>query len=103
MADMDIVEVLDTIDPDYFIPIHYLEGADEPKCARQIADALEIDITLIFHGMRKLLKYKEVEAIELNREIATRICNRKINRRTCFYVIPGLENPLQLLGLADLH
>ena len=29
MTDMDVIDVLSRINPTYFIPIHYAEGADE--------------------------------------------------------------------------
>ena len=66
---------------------------NEPLSAKVISEKIEIEVVLVHHALKKLLKYKEVNYIELNRNLSTFYQNRKINRRTCFFFIPGRVNP----------
>lgn len=72
-----------------------------PKSARQIAEALEKEIVLVSHNLKKLIKWKEVKYLELPWYRATEILGWKTNRRTSFYFLPSIENPLDLLPEAQ--
>jgi len=69
----------------------------QPQSARQIAEAIEQEIVLVSHTLKKLLKHKEVEYIELPWYKATEILGWKTNRRTCFFFIPTLLDPELIL------
>ncbi len=68
-----------------------------PKSARQIAEALEQEIVVISHNLKKLLKWKEVKYIELPWYKATEVLGWKTLRRTSFYFLPEISNPVTLL------
>ncbi len=72
-----------------------------PQSARQIAEALELEIVLVSHSLKKLLKWNEVKYLELPWYRATDILGWKTNRRTSFYYLPNIENPLALLPKAQ--
>ncbi len=68
-----------------------------PQSARQIAEALEQEIVLVSHNLKKLIKYSEIRYVELPWYKATEILGWKTNRRTSFYFLPIIKNPLKLL------
>ena len=71
-----------------------------PQSARQIAEALEKDIVLISHNLKKLIKFKEVKYIELKWYKATEVLGWRTTRRTSFYFLPNIKSPLDLLQKA---
>ncbi len=53
---------------------------------RQISEALEIDYALLSHTIKKLLKYREVGCIELDRiKAADFLGINRVTRRMRFY------------------
>lgn len=68
-----------------------------PQSARQIAEALELEIVVVLHSLKRLLKYKEVKFIEMPWYEATEILGWKTNRRTSFFFIPILSDPEEIL------
>ena len=69
----------------------------KPQSARQIAEAIEQEIVLVSHTLKKLLKHEEVKYLELPWYEATEILGWKTNRRTCFFFIPTLSDPEGIL------
>jgi len=58
----------------------------EPVSVRQISEALELDYTKLSHAVKKLLKYREVGFIELDRIKAANFLGiQKVTRRMRFY------------------
>lgn len=68
-----------------------------PKSARQIAEALGLDIVIVSHNLKKLLKWKETKYIELPWYEARIILKNNMNHRTSFYYSPKISNPLEIL------
>ena len=81
--------------------IEFLNKVKEPHSAKTIAESIEIEVVLIHHALKKLLKYKEVDYVELNRNLSSFYQKRKVNKRTCFFFIPGLINPEQFEELVQ--
>lgn len=67
--------------------IEFLKTIDEPISSRHIAEALNISHILVCNSLSKLLKYKEVQFIELSQEEARKKYNYKVTRRLRFYYL----------------
>jgi hypothetical protein len=73
--------------------IEFLERQKEPRSAKVISEEIKVEVVLVHHALKKLLRWKEVEYIELDRNISSFYQKRKVNKRTCFFFIPGKINP----------
>ncbi len=65
----------------------------KPLSAKTISENIKIEVVLIHHGLRKLYKYSEIDYVELDRNLSSFYLGRKVNKRTCFFFIPGVINP----------
>ncbi len=66
-----------------------------PKSARLIAEGIEFEVVIVHHALKKLLKYNEVAFVELDRNLASFYLEKKVNKRTCFFFIPGEIDPIE--------
>ena len=66
--------------------VEYLEKQLSPKGVSEIADALGLDKVNVSKAIRKLLKYNEVGAIEIDRHEAKRRFNAKHRMRLYYYM-----------------
>lgn len=74
-----------------------------PKAAREIAEAIGYDMVIVCHALPKLLKFKEIKSIEVDRINATNILGRKVFRRTNFFFTPDLILPVEFQELVHFH
>ena len=58
-----------------------------------ISEKIGINKVLVHHSLKKLLKHNEVDYIELDRNLATAFLGKHVQRRSCFFFIPGKINP----------
>ena len=72
-----------------------MEGTYKSVSARQIADAIDADISRVCHSLRKLIKFNDIQFVELDRiKAADYLGLITLRRRMKFYFrinIPAQE------------
>ena len=67
--------------------IKFLETCEEPLTRKQIAEAMEENVTKISHALAVLIKWNEVQFIEHHGEMVLKLAGYNPGRRTRFYFV----------------
>lgn len=67
--------------------IDFLKECEEPVTRKQIAEGLDYDPIKVSHILRDLLRFNEVEFIELPRDKASELVGYVLLRRTRFFFL----------------
>ncbi len=67
--------------------IEFLEGCDKPVTRRQIAEGLDWNPEKVSHILKELLRFKEVNFIEHQRDKASELVGYILLRRTRFFFV----------------
>lgn len=75
--------------------------------ARQISEAIEMDFVCVCRALRKMIKYREIQFVELDRNKSCEILGDSyVTRRMRFFFsikIPEIQVPHLVDQLASLH
>jgi len=71
--------------------IDFLMEQDKPVSRGQISNGMDLEPTYVSHILNKLLKWKEIECIEVNRNQAIKLLKLKspfkgVRRRRFYYI-----------------
>lgn len=73
--------------------LKFLEKCVKPMSGKQIAEALDESAIQISYALKRLLKFRDIECIELDRHEAAKYLNdSKLCRRTRLYYVGELQS-----------